>query len=144
MAEDVQTHTEATTNVQLVVDERDMKSTFANGYRIYTTGEEVVLDFGFNMLNPSQSPTGSAYFNCDGPTAVPGHYANLTQALANCPVGNRLGAIISAPLIAVAIPVPAEFVAPRTTLVVPVSAGVPLMIPVEGATVRPAGSGLAK
>ena len=53
--------------------------------------------FGFNMLNPSQSPTGSAYFNCDGPTAVPGHYANLTQALANCPAGNRLGAVIIAP-----------------------------------------------
>jgi hypothetical protein len=53
--------------------------------------------FGFNMLNPSQSPTGSAWFNCDGPTAVPGHYANLTQALANCPAGNRLGAVIEAP-----------------------------------------------
>jgi hypothetical protein len=39
--------------VQLVVDERDMKSQFANGYRIYTTGEEVVVDFGFNMLNPN-------------------------------------------------------------------------------------------
>lgn len=39
--------------VQLVVDERDMRTSFANGYRIYTTGEEVVLDFGFNMLNPN-------------------------------------------------------------------------------------------
>jgi hypothetical protein len=39
--------------VQLVVDERDMRTTFANGYRIYTTGEEVVVDFGFNMLNPN-------------------------------------------------------------------------------------------
>ena len=55
MAEDSQvTTTESgTANVQLVVDERDLKSTFANGYRIYTTGEEVVLDFGFNMLNPN-------------------------------------------------------------------------------------------
>src|SRR4051795_13080583 len=24
--------------------------------------------FGFNMLNPADSPTGQAYFNCDGPT----------------------------------------------------------------------------
>jgi hypothetical protein len=39
--------------VQLVVDEREMRNTFANGYRIYTTGEEVVVDFGFNMLNPN-------------------------------------------------------------------------------------------
>ena len=39
--------------VQLVVDERDLRSSFANGYRIYTTGEEVVVDFGFNMLNPN-------------------------------------------------------------------------------------------
>jgi hypothetical protein len=53
--------------------------------------------FGFNMLNPSQAPTGMAWFNCDGPTAVPGHYLNLTQALANCPAGNRLGAVIEAP-----------------------------------------------
>ena len=55
MAEETQvTTTEGgTANVQLVVDERDLKSTFANGYRIYTTGEEVVIDFGFNMLNPN-------------------------------------------------------------------------------------------
>ena len=37
---------------------------------------------------------GSACFNCDGPTAVPGHYANLPEALANCPAGNRLGAVM--------------------------------------------------
>jgi hypothetical protein len=54
MAEDT---TAATTpdaqNVQLMLDERDMKSTFANAYRIHTTAEEVVIDFGFNMLNPN-------------------------------------------------------------------------------------------
>jgi uncharacterized protein DUF3467 len=54
MSEEIQTGAEgAAANVQLVVDERDMKTTFANGYRIYTTGEEVVVDFGFNMLNPN-------------------------------------------------------------------------------------------
>ena len=53
--------------------------------------------FGFNMLNPSDTPTGEAYFNCDGPTAVPGHYLSLPEALANCPAGNRLGAVIKAP-----------------------------------------------
>jgi len=53
--------------------------------------------FGFNMLNPGDSPTGQAYFNCDGPTAVPGAYSTMAAALANCPAGNRLGALITAP-----------------------------------------------
>jgi hypothetical protein len=39
-------------NVQLVLDEREMRTTFSNAYRIHTTAEEVVVDFGFNMLNP--------------------------------------------------------------------------------------------
>ena len=51
MAEEITDPTQQ--QVQLVVDERDMRTTFANGYRIYTTGEEVVVDFGFNMLNPN-------------------------------------------------------------------------------------------
>ena len=37
--------------------------------------------FGFNMLNPGDSPTGQAYFNCDGPTAVPGAYSTMAAAL---------------------------------------------------------------
>jgi hypothetical protein len=41
-------------NVQLVLDERDMRTTFINAYRIHTTAEEVVVDLGFNMLNPNQ------------------------------------------------------------------------------------------
>jgi hypothetical protein len=39
--------------LQLVLDERDMKTGFANAYRIHHTAEEVVLDFGFNMANPN-------------------------------------------------------------------------------------------
>ena len=39
--------------VQLMLDERDMRTTFSNAYRIHTTAEEVVLDFGFNMANPN-------------------------------------------------------------------------------------------
>ena len=53
--------------------------------------------FGYNMQNPAQSPTGAAYFNCDGPTGTQGHYPNMVAAAAKCPAGNRLGAIISAP-----------------------------------------------
>jgi hypothetical protein len=53
--------------------------------------------FGFNMLSPADTKTGSAYFNCDGPTAVAGHYPDLPSVMKNCPAGNRVGAIISAP-----------------------------------------------
>lgn len=53
--------------------------------------------FGRNMLNMAQAPTGSAYFNCQGPGIQQGHYANLVLAQAKCPVGGQLGAIISAP-----------------------------------------------
>lgn len=40
-------------SVQVALDERDMKTNFANGYRIHTTAEEVIIDFGFNLLNPN-------------------------------------------------------------------------------------------
>ncbi len=52
--------------------------------------------FGYDMLT-GKAPTGELWFNCDGPTAVPGHYNTLAQAFANCPAGNRLGAVIKAP-----------------------------------------------
>ncbi len=41
-------------NVQLVVDDRDLKTTYTNGYLINQTAEEVVIDFGFNMPRPNQ------------------------------------------------------------------------------------------
>lgn len=58
---------------------------------------------GFNMLNPPASPTGDFHYNCQGPTATPGTYKTLAEAIANCPVNpagmkqNQLGAIITAP-----------------------------------------------
>ena len=39
--------------VQLMLDERELRTSFSNAYRIHTTAEEVVLDFGFNMANPN-------------------------------------------------------------------------------------------
>lgn len=51
--------------------------------------------FGYNMATGDNG--GHFYFNCDGPTATPGHYPDIVTAAANCPVGNRLGAIISGP-----------------------------------------------
>src|SRR5216110_113459 len=45
-------------SVQLLLDEREMRTTFANAYRIHHTAEEVVLDFGFNMANPNPQGQG--------------------------------------------------------------------------------------
>ena len=54
MAEqDQPTTTSGDQQVQLLLDESQMKTSFANAYRIHTTAEEVVLDYGFNMPNPN-------------------------------------------------------------------------------------------
>ena len=45
--------TEGQAGVQVVLDEREMRTVFSNAYRIHTTAEEVVVDFGFNMANPN-------------------------------------------------------------------------------------------
>jgi hypothetical protein len=42
--------------VQLIVDDRDIKTLYANAYRIHTAIEEVVVDLGFNMPNPNTQP----------------------------------------------------------------------------------------
>ncbi|GIW75001.1 MAG: hypothetical protein KatS3mg104_0064 [Phycisphaerae bacterium] len=41
-------------NVQLVVDDRELRTCYSNGYFINQTAEEVVIDFGFNLPRPSQ------------------------------------------------------------------------------------------
>ena len=43
--------------VRVTLDERDLKTIFANAYRIHTTAEEVVVDFGFNMPDPNPQNT---------------------------------------------------------------------------------------
>lgn len=53
--------------------------------------------YGYNMLNPTQLPTGSAYFNCTGTGAVSGHFSNITKAAKGCPIGAQLGFLINAP-----------------------------------------------
>lgn len=53
MADEITPPAEGQQSVQVVLDERDMKTNFANGYRIHTTAEEVIIDFGFNLLNPN-------------------------------------------------------------------------------------------
>ncbi len=56
MAEDNQPQAasaEGQPQVQVLLDERDLRTIFSNAYRIHTTAEEVVVDLGFNMPNPN-------------------------------------------------------------------------------------------
>jgi hypothetical protein len=41
-------------SVQVLLDERELRTTYTNAYRIHTAPEEVVIDLGFNMANPNQ------------------------------------------------------------------------------------------
>jgi hypothetical protein len=42
--------------MQLVLDDRDLRTVYVNGYMFQPSGEEVVLDIGFNL--PRQNPQG--------------------------------------------------------------------------------------
>ena len=54
MAEDVPVTPEGQPQgVQVLLDERELKTTYTNAYRIHTAPEEVVIDLGFNMANPN-------------------------------------------------------------------------------------------
>jgi hypothetical protein len=58
MAEESNIEQQPTQNVQMLVDERDLRTVYSNAYRIFTAAEEVVVDLGFNMANPNQQPGG--------------------------------------------------------------------------------------
>ena len=53
--------------------------------------------FGYNMQEPKKSAPAGYYWNCDGPGAVSGHFPSIGAAAKGCPVGARLGAVLSAP-----------------------------------------------
>ena len=53
--------------------------------------------YGWDPTGVNSAKTGTAYYNCQGPTAVAGHYQDLTNVKSWCPPGNQLGAIITAP-----------------------------------------------
>lgn len=42
--------------VRIHMDEREMKTTYANAFRTNSTPDEVLLDFGFNLPMPPQTP----------------------------------------------------------------------------------------
>ena len=46
-------------SVQVLLDERELRTMYANAYRIHTAAEEVVIDLGFNMPNPNQQQGGA-------------------------------------------------------------------------------------
>ena len=46
--------------VQVLLDERELRTFYANAYRIHTSAEEVIVDLGFNMPNPNPNAPGGA------------------------------------------------------------------------------------
>jgi hypothetical protein len=42
--------------LQIFVDERDLRTVFCNFYQVHTTLEEVIIDVGYNMPNPRPVP----------------------------------------------------------------------------------------
>ncbi|WP_428939341.1 DUF3467 domain-containing protein [Fontivita pretiosa] len=60
MSEETPTGTQPTEGqqqqVQVLLDERELKTTYTNAYRIHTAAEEVIIDLGFNMPNPNPNP----------------------------------------------------------------------------------------
>jgi hypothetical protein len=48
----------ATQEVMLRVDERNLRTSYANAFRTNATAEEVLLDFGLNLLGPPSREGG--------------------------------------------------------------------------------------
>jgi Protein of unknown function (DUF3467) len=47
--------------MQVMIDERELKTLYSNAYRIHATADEVIIDLGFNMPDPNpQRPGGQA------------------------------------------------------------------------------------
>jgi len=45
--------------VRLRIDERNMRSSYANAFRTNGTAEEVMLDFGLNLISPAAQQQGA-------------------------------------------------------------------------------------
>jgi hypothetical protein len=43
----------ANQQVQVLLDERELRMVYTNAYRIHQAPEEIVIDLGFNMANPN-------------------------------------------------------------------------------------------
>jgi hypothetical protein len=51
-----QAREQAGQQVQLRIDEAGMETTYANAFRTNGTAEEVILDFGLNLIGPAAQP----------------------------------------------------------------------------------------
>jgi hypothetical protein len=56
MSQDNATQVGEQQQIQVMLDERDMRTLYSNAYRIHSATEEVVVDLGFNMPNPNAQP----------------------------------------------------------------------------------------
>ncbi len=53
MSQDTTNQAPAQQQIQVMLDEREMRTVYVNAYRIHTAPEEIILDLGFNMPNPN-------------------------------------------------------------------------------------------
>ncbi len=44
--------------VRMHIDERELRTSYANGFRTHGTAEEVILDFGMNLIQPMATRPG--------------------------------------------------------------------------------------
>src|ERR1700689_5010462 len=56
MADEIALDGGQSASMQVMVDERELKTHYSNAYRIHATADEVVLDLGFNMPDPIPRP----------------------------------------------------------------------------------------
>ncbi|MCC7204369.1 MAG: DUF3467 domain-containing protein [Phycisphaeraceae bacterium] len=57
--------------VRLHIDDREMSTIYANAFRTSTTAEEIILDFGMNLVVPSQAQQGAPAGGASGGAAEP-------------------------------------------------------------------------
>jgi hypothetical protein len=57
MAEETTPQVDPNQQVQVLLDDRDLRTLYSNAYRIHTAQDEVVVDLGFNMPNPNPNPS---------------------------------------------------------------------------------------
>ena len=57
--------------VQVLLDERELRTLYTNAYRIHTSAEEVIIDLGFNLPNPNpQGGQAQLLFKVTDPTGA--------------------------------------------------------------------------
>jgi len=53
MADEIASDAAQQPGMQVMIDERDLKTHYSNAYRIHATADEVIVDLGFNMPDPN-------------------------------------------------------------------------------------------